>query len=179
MHKKNKTLSIMLPALFAAVISVLSILYIPMPTGVPFTLQTFAIALCGYVLGAKYGVISVCLYIGIGCAGIPVFSGMTGGIQKLFGYTGGFLYGFIIMVLFCGISKMVKNRMMSVLLGVMGLIICHLLAVVHFSLIMDQGFMVSAMQMSAPFLIKDGLSVIGAYLVSRPIIVRMKGMLNI
>lgn len=39
--------------MFTAVLAVLSILQIPMPSGVPITLQTFAVALCGYVLGRK------------------------------------------------------------------------------------------------------------------------------
>ena len=36
--------------MFTAITSVLSILQIPTPWGVPFTLQTFAMALAGYVL---------------------------------------------------------------------------------------------------------------------------------
>ena len=52
---KISTKAIVSIGMFAAVISVLSIVTIPMPSGVPVTLQTFAIALGGYVLGAKRG----------------------------------------------------------------------------------------------------------------------------
>ena len=101
---KNNTLSvpeIAMTGMFTAVLAVLSILQIPMPSGVPITLQTFAVALCGYVLGARKGLLSVALYLLIGFMGLPVFTGMTSGIGKLFGFTGGFLYGFLFLVFFC------------------------------------------------------------------------------
>ena len=42
--------------MFATVVIVLSQVAIPMPSGVPITLQTFAGALCEYMLGSKYGI---------------------------------------------------------------------------------------------------------------------------
>ena len=60
---KISTKTIVTVGMFTAVLSVLSILTIPMPTGVPVTLQTFAMALCGYVLGWKKGnIIHIDLY---------------------------------------------------------------------------------------------------------------------
>ena len=52
--------------MFTAILAVLSILQIPMPSGVPITLQTFAVALCGYVLGRKNGTLCVLLYLLLG-----------------------------------------------------------------------------------------------------------------
>ena len=77
--------TICMVAMFTAVISVLSIMQIPTPWGVPFTLQTFAMALCGYVLGWKYGTLSTILYILIGAIGVPVFAGMSAGVGILTG----------------------------------------------------------------------------------------------
>ena len=50
--KKSKltTKQIVLTGMMTAVLAVLSIVTIPLPTGVPVTLQTFAMAFCGYVL---------------------------------------------------------------------------------------------------------------------------------
>ena len=55
--KKSKltTKQIVLTGMMTAVLAVLSIVTIPLPTGVPVTLQTFAMAFCGYVLGWKLG----------------------------------------------------------------------------------------------------------------------------
>jgi biotin transport system substrate-specific component len=54
------------------------------------------------VLGMKKGTIAVLLYLLIGLAGVPVFSGFTAGPAKLFGPTGGYLIGFILMALISG-----------------------------------------------------------------------------
>ena len=53
--KKSKltTKQIVLTGMMTAVLAVLSIVTIPLPTGVPVTLQTFAMAFCGYVLGCR------------------------------------------------------------------------------------------------------------------------------
>ena len=88
-------------ALFTAVICILSIWQIPLPSGVPITLQTFALALCGYVIGAKLGAISATLYLLLGLIGLPVYAGMAAGPGVLCGPTGGFIFGFIFLSLFC------------------------------------------------------------------------------
>ena len=90
---KISTKTMVSVGMFAAVLGVLSVLTIPMPSGVPLTLQTFAMALCGYTLGAKRGTAAVALYLLLGAVGVPVFAGMTGGVSRFVGPTGGFLWG--------------------------------------------------------------------------------------
>lgn len=91
----NRTLKeLILAAEFAAIISVLSQMTIPFGL-VPLTGQTFAIGLTATFLGRKLGLISVVVYLLLGLIGLPVFSGMTGGIAVLFGPTGGYLIGFL------------------------------------------------------------------------------------
>lgn len=91
-------------AVFTAIICVLSQLSIPMPAGVPMTLQTLIIPLAGIVIGKKRGTYSTLLYLLIGAIGIPVFSGFKGGIGILLGLTGGFLISFPILSLTAGIG---------------------------------------------------------------------------
>lgn len=166
------TKSLVSIGMFTAIIAVLSILEFPSPTGVPFTLQTFAIALCGFVLGWKQGTLCVFLYVLLGAIGVPVYAGMTGGLGKLFGVTGGFLFGFIPMAALCGLKKDASNKTLSVLFGLIGLAICHILGSLQFSLIMtaknnaEIGFLSAMLTVSIPYLAKDILSVAGAYFVS-------------
>ncbi|MBM4166058.1 MAG: biotin transporter BioY [Ignavibacteria bacterium] len=61
---------------------------------VPFTLQTFFVLLSGAVLGKRNGALSQLLYISLGIAGVPVFSGAGFGIAKILGPTGGYLLAF-------------------------------------------------------------------------------------
>ena len=69
--------------------------YIPLPiTPVPITLQTFFVMLCAAFLKRKDGIITQSVYLGLGAMGIPIFTGATGGLIRLFGPTGGYLVGF-------------------------------------------------------------------------------------
>jgi len=151
-------------AMLTAVLAVLSILQIPTPTGVPFTLQTFAVALCGYVLGAKLGSICIALYLLLGFIGLPVFTGMTGGIGKLFGFTGGFLYGFLFLAFFCGIGIQSHKKIKSILFGILGLVFCHIFGALHYAIIAKCAIIQAFLLVSAPYLLKDILSVAGAYI---------------
>lgn len=161
-----KTKHMVLTGMLTAVLAVLSIIQIPMPSGVPITLQTFAVALCGYVLGSKFGAISAFLYVLLGTIGLPIFAGMTGGIGVLLSYTGGFLFGFIPMAFLCGISQKSKNKLLPIAWGVLGLAICHLFGVIQFSIVSGTALIPSFMLVSVPYLIKDVLSVVGASFVA-------------
>lgn len=69
---------------------------ITVPLGpVPFTLQTMALALLPPVLGSRGATCAVGLYLLLGAVGLPVFSGLSGGVAHLLGPTGGFLWGFL------------------------------------------------------------------------------------
>ncbi|MDY5627951.1 MAG: biotin transporter BioY, partial [Clostridia bacterium] len=83
--KETKTKDIIFIGLFAAILCVCAQISIPTPFGIPFTLQTFAVALCGYILGAKKGALTVLVYILLGTVGLPVFSGFGAGFSKIFG----------------------------------------------------------------------------------------------
>jgi len=64
---------------------------------VPFTLQTLAVMLCGLSLGARRGALSQVAYLAGGAARLPVFAGFSAGPEHLFGPTGGYLWGFVLM----------------------------------------------------------------------------------
>ena len=138
--KRNDTRKLAFAGLFAAILAVLSIIQIPMPSGVPVTLQTFAVALCGYVLGKKWGFASTFLYVLIGVIGLPVFSGMKGGFGVLAGPTGGFLFGFLILAPFCGFGMERGNKRWAFGMGCIGLILCHILGAFQFSILSGRPF---------------------------------------
>lgn len=150
--------------MFAAILAILSQISIPMPSGMPVTLQTFAVALTGFVLVWKRGTVSTLIYILLGAVGVPVFSGLRGGAQVLAGHTGGFIWGFIFMAMLCGIGIMQENKTLGVMIGFIGLAICHLLGVIQFAVVMEMDFLKSFLLASAPYLIKDAVSVILAYI---------------
>lgn len=93
--RSTVTTDLALVATFAAFIAVCAILPgIPTGTGVPITLQTFGVILAGLVLGVRRGTLAVLLYLVVGLAGLPVFSGGVGGLAVLAGPSVGYLLAF-------------------------------------------------------------------------------------
>lgn len=91
-----KTRDYVLCGLFAAILCVSAFITVPLFfTPIPLTMQVLAVAVTAAVLGGKRGAIAVLIYVMLGCFGLPVFSGMKGGIGVVAGATGGFIWGFI------------------------------------------------------------------------------------
>ncbi len=82
--------------LMAAVMVILAQVRIPLPwTPVPITGSTFGAIFAGVLLGNVWGGISMLIYVTLGAAGLPVFTGLKGGAAVLFGPTAGYLIGFV------------------------------------------------------------------------------------
>ncbi len=97
-----KTNDLTLTAAMAALICVAGPLTVAIGP-VPLSLASFAVYLAGAILGWKRGSLAVAVYLLIGLAGVPVFSGFSGGVQKLFGVTGGYLVGYVACALITGL----------------------------------------------------------------------------
>lgn len=94
---------ISLAAVFAALISVLAQISIPLPfTPVPVTGQMLGIFLAGAILGRRLGTIAVLAYLLLGAIGLPVFARGGAGIGALLGHSGGYLWGFALGVYLLG-----------------------------------------------------------------------------
>ena len=90
-------------ALFAAIISIGCVIAIPLPGGVPITVQNLFCILAGSILGSFYGAISVFIWMILGVVGIPVFANAHGGVAIILGPTGGYMWGYALGSLFVGI----------------------------------------------------------------------------
>ncbi|MDD1764042.1 MAG: biotin transporter BioY [Methanobacteriaceae archaeon] len=106
----------------ACVTGIMAQLIIPLPwTPVPVTAQTFAVLMAGVLLGRWWGGISQIIYLVAGLLGLNWFAGLTGGYTVLFGATGGYLVGFILVALFLGYfsDRYVESRKFRPMLGLM------------------------------------------------------------
>lgn len=112
-NASSRTRSIVMVGLSVAIIAVCA--WVTVPLGpVPFTLQMFAITFAICALTPKQAIAAIFAYEAIGAIGLPVFSGMRGGLGVLAGPTGGFLLGYLIgvplAVLFLYAVRRVKSR---------------------------------------------------------------------
>lgn len=86
---------LVLAGLFAALTAVAAQLSFTLPvTGVPFTLQVLVVLLAGLLLGARWGAVSMVVYLALGAAGLPVFAKFSSGVGTLLGPTGGYLWSY-------------------------------------------------------------------------------------
>ncbi len=78
--------------------------YISIPVGpVPIVLANFFVLLAGLLLGSRWGVASVAIYLVLGALGLPVFAGGSAGIGVFAGPTGGYLVGYLAAALVVGL----------------------------------------------------------------------------
>lgn len=93
-HSGSRARSVALVGLSIAIVAVCSWIIIPFGP-IPFTLQMFAIPLMICILTPGQAVAAIAGYLLLGVMGVPVFSGMRGGLGVVLGPTGGFLMGYL------------------------------------------------------------------------------------
>lgn len=168
---KNRTTNIYqltITAMMAAILCILGPIVIPLPfSPVPLSLSTFAIYLAVYALGAKWGTISYAIYYLLGLAGLPVFSGFSGGVGKAAGPTGGYMIGFFFMAILSGfIIDRYRNRRVLCIAGMLGgMIVTDLFGTVWLSYQMNLSFWEGFSIGTLPYLIGDVLKIAAAALV--------------
>lgn len=157
-QKKTKTnvREMALIAVMAAVTCVLGPLSVPIGV-VPISFTNLAVYLAIYVLGCKRGTVSYIVYLLIGLVGVPVFSGFTGGVGKLFGPTGGYLIGFIFMALICGwfIDRFECKLVPSFAGMVLGTIVCYIFGTVWLAYQAGMSFYAALAAGVLPFIVGD------------------------
>ncbi len=128
---------------------------------IPLSLASFGVYLAGSVLGSKRGTLAVALYLLIGCAGVPVFSGFSGGFQKLAGVTGGYLVGYLPCAFFAGLGVAgAPHRWKLPLMLVAGTFVLYLIGTVWFMVQTGNGLAGALGVCVIPFLPGDGIKII-------------------
>lgn len=93
---KNNVQNLTLTALMTALLCVMGPIAVPMGM-IPISLTNMFIYFVVLIFGKKMAMVSAALYLLMGFAGLPVFSGFSGGAGKILGPTGGYLCGYLIL----------------------------------------------------------------------------------
>lgn len=173
-ERKFSTQDIVLTGMFAAVLAVISQISLPMPSGVPITIQVFGIALVGTVLGWKRGFLATVVYILIGAVGVPVFANFRGGIQVLAGMSGGYILAWPVMALLSGIRPKTENKAVNlgimILLSVVGLMVVEFVGAFQWSrLTSDMSLGAIIAYSFVAFIPKDTIITVAAVIVGNQI----------
>jgi biotin transport system substrate-specific component len=146
-------------AMFAAFLAVMSQISLPMPTGVPITIQVFAVTLIGVVLGWKMGALAVLVYILIGAVGVPVFANFQGGLHVIAGTAGGYIIAWPVMTALCGIRPKTGNEKLnfalSIVLSLAGLMICECVGALQWDLLTNGNLKAIMIYSLTAFIPKD------------------------
>lgn len=168
----NKTAEMTKMALMVAMNCVSAYIIIPLPFSLsPLALQTLIVNLTGYVLNAKQAFMTMLVYLLVGLAGVPVFTGGSAGPGKLFGPTGGYIIGFLVTAVFLAYFKGEKyNFKRYALLGcVIGIPLIYVFGVVQLKLITSMGWDKAIMTGALPFIPLDIVKCLAAAVIAGPI----------
>ena len=166
-----KTRDMTLIAVMAALICVAGPLTIPAGP-IPLSLATFAVYMAGSVLGRKRGTIAVALYLVIGIIGVPVFSGFSGGFQKLAGVTGGYLVGYLPCAYLSGTGGEQREKTgwwFHVLMMVIGTVLLYAVGTAVFMLHTGNALGAALSLCVIPFLPGDAVKVAVAAFLTVPV----------
>jgi biotin transport system substrate-specific component len=168
------TKELVLGGMFAAVLAVTSQISIPMPTGVPITIQVFGVTLVGVVLGWRLGLFAAITYILLGAVGLPVFANFRGGFGVLTGVTGGYIWAWPFLAALSGIKPKAENKYVKtgfiILFSLLGLIIVETAGGLQWAALAgDQSVSGIFIYSLTAFVPKDILLTILAVLVGLPI----------
>jgi biotin transport system substrate-specific component len=136
--------------------------FIAIPIGpVPIVLQNLFVYLTGLLLGSKWGVTAMAVYLLAGACGLPVFSGGKGGIGHLVGPTGGYLLGFLPAVFMTGwiTERAEKKNLAGILAMVCATAVIYLFGVAWLKTITGMALGKTMAVGMYPFLIGDAIKI--------------------
>ncbi len=152
-------------ALFSALMCICAWLSIPVGN-FTFTMQSFAFVLALFVLGGKGTAVSAAVYLLLGVAGLPVFSGFRGGLGILLGVNGGYLWGFLIASLvFWGITAIFGEKS-NIYAAIAATVTVYICGTVWFMMYAPGGLLLILAQSVLPYLLPDGIKFLLAFSLS-------------
>ncbi len=168
----SRTRSVAFAGLTIALIAVSAWVVVPLGP-IPFTLQMFAITFAICVLTPKEATAAIFGYELLGAVGVPVFSGMRGGIGVLAGPTGGFLWGYLIGVplaaLFLKAVGSRRNLVTDAMAGVIFTAVAYACGWLQYMFVGQVDPLTAFLTSCAPFIALDLAKIVAAAVCARAV----------
>ncbi len=154
----EKLRMVVLASLMAALTAVGAYIYVPIGP-VPIILSTLFVILSGLLLGSRWGLTSMALYLLVGAIGLPVFAGGKGGFAHFMGPTGGYLFGYLLASWITGfISERSRGGMiLDILAVIIGSLALYALGVPWLKMVTQMSWTKALMVGVLPFVIGDAI----------------------
>jgi len=149
---------VVLASLMAALTAVGAYIHVPIGP-VPIILSTLFAVLSGLLLGSRWGLVSMGLYLLVGAIGMPVFAGGKGGFAHFFGPTGGYLFGFALASWITGfVAERSRGSLtLDVFAVIVGSLAIYALGVPWLKMVTHMSWSKTFMAGVIPFLIGDAI----------------------
>ena len=157
-----KTKELTVTALCCALTAVLAPLTVTLPfTLIPFSLSLLPIFLTGALLPKRHAFLAVLLYVVLGMAGLPVFSGFAAGVGVLAGPTGGFIVGYPFTALLVSVAVEHRFSLLRYAVGAAaGLAVCYACGSVWYAVSAGVPYLQSLLATVVPFVGWDALKAV-------------------
>ncbi|MGB9628855.1 MAG: biotin transporter BioY [Thermodesulfobacteriota bacterium] len=154
----EKLRMVVLASLMAALTAVGAYIYVPIGP-VPIVLSTLFVILSGLLLGSRWGLGSMGLYLLVGAIGLPVFAGGKGGFAHFLGPTGGYLLGFALASWLTGLisERSPGSLILDVLAVIIGSLAIYSVGVPWLKMVTQMTWTKAFMVGVLPFLIGDAI----------------------
>lgn len=149
-------------SLFIAICAKISF-FVPF-TPVPLTLANFGVLAVGLVLGSRKGFAAALAYLGMGAAGLPVFSAGAVGPAQLVGPTGGYLMAYPVVAFLAGFiaERLDRKFGWNLLAATVANILLFACGVSWLVLALHVSFAQAAAFGLYPFVFFEGMKIMGA-----------------
>jgi len=166
----EKLRRVVLCSLMAALTAVGAYVHVPIGP-VPIVLSTLFVLLSGLLLGGRWGLASMALYLFVGAIGMPVFSGGRGGFAHFFGPTGGYLFGYLLASWLTGVisERSHGNLIWEIIAVIVGSLAIYSLGVPWLKTVTQISWPKAFIVGMVPFLIGDAVKASVAILLARAV----------
>lgn len=178
----SRTRSVAFVGLTIAIMGVSA--WVAIPFGpVLLTLQMFALMFAIMVLAPKQCMAAIAGYLVLGAVGLPMFSGMRGGIGMLAGPTGGYLWGYLLGAVVALFVREALGRAMGGAKGLGGtkafavdmttclafIVVTYVCGCFQYAVVMGVDMAASFAVTIAPFAVPDVLKAVAAVACARAV----------
>jgi biotin transport system substrate-specific component len=136
---------------------------------VPIVLQNMFVLLTGLLLGSRWGLASVAVYLLAGVCGLPVFALGSAGIGRILGPTGGYLLGYLPVVSVVGwlAEKFNRRTVTDIIAMICGSMLLYSCGVTWLKILTGLSWTKSLALGMYPFLLGDALKIAAAAAIAR------------